>query len=72
MDAGQESSAERFNQLKEMYIKEDMGACFANLHLKIEGEMRLLTNEVESLKSRTEQIERYATYSEHTFKTKWP
>ena len=25
---------DRFQKLKEMYAKEDLGACFANLHLK--------------------------------------
>ena len=42
---------------------------FCQFAFENRGRMRLLTNEVDSLKSRTEQLERYAMHSEHTFKT---
>ena len=61
--------SDRFEQLKQMYAKEDLGACFANLHLKIEGDIHKVKEDVAGLKARTEHLENFATESELAIRT---
>ena len=61
--------SDRFEQLKQMYAKEDLGACFANLHLKIEGDIHKVKEDVAGLKARTEHLEKFATESELAIRT---
>ena len=60
---------DRFQKLKEMYAKDDFGACFANLHLKIERNVEQIKLDVSEVKGRVAHLENFSKEAEVAIRT---
>ena len=61
--------SDRYVELKNLYANQDMAACFAHLHFKMETEVDNIKKDVATLKSQVSDLEQFANTTEASIKS---